>query len=175
MTLHVRAAVPDDAAALAALAALTFPLACPPGTDPGDIAEFVRGNLTAAHLAAHVADASCDVLLVADDARPGTPLAYALVVDEVPPSTAVVPAPSRMLSKLYAHPDAHGTPVAALLMAAVLDAGRARGVAAVWLGVNQRNERAQRFYAKHGFEVVGTKHMRVGDRVHDDFVLARVL
>ena len=45
----------------------------------------------------------------------------------------------------------------------------------MWLGVNQRNERAQRFYAKHGFEVVGTKHMRVGDRIHDDFVLARVL
>lgn len=175
MTLHVRAAAAADAVALAALAALTFPLACPPGTDPADITEFVRGNFTAAHLAAHVADASCDVLLVADDARPGTPLAYALVVDDVPPSTAVVPAPSRMVSKFYAHPDVHGTPVAALLMAAVLDAGRARGVAALWLGVNQRNERAQRFYAKHGFEVVGTKHMRVGDRVHDDFVLARVL
>ena len=64
MTLHVRAAAPDDAAALAALAALTFPLACPPGTDAADIREFVRGNLTAAHLAAHVADATCDVGLI---------------------------------------------------------------------------------------------------------------
>ncbi|QIK83406.1 N-acetyltransferase [Sanguibacter sp. HDW7] len=175
MTRHVRVAASDDADALAALAALTFPLACPPGTDPADVAAFVRGNLTAPHLAAHAVDPSCDLLLVADDAAPGAPLAYALVLDDAPPATAVVPAPSRMLSKLYAHPDMHGTPVASQLMAAVLDASRSRGAAAVWLGVNQLNERAQRFYAKHGFEVVGTKHMQVGDRTHDDYVLARAL
>lgn len=173
MTLRVRAAEPDDVDGLATLAALTFPLACPPGTDPADIADFVRTTLTAAHLAAHAADPSRDVLLVTDDARPGNPLAYALVLDGVPPVTATVPAPSRLLSKFYAHPDTHGTPVATVLMDAVLDASRARGATSVWLGVNQRNERARRFYVKHGFAVVGTTQMQVGDRVHDDFVLAR--
>ncbi|MGP7960822.1 GNAT family N-acetyltransferase [Sanguibacter sp. A247] len=173
MTLRVRAATPSDADELAALAALTFPLACPPGTDPADLAEFVRTHLTSAHLAAHASDPSHDVLLVTDDARPTTPVAYALVVDETPPSTASVLATSRMLSKFYGHPDAHGTPATALLMDAVLAACRARGAAGVWLGANQHNERARRFYAKHGFEVVGTRHMRVGGRVHDDVVLAR--
>ncbi|MEO6997186.1 MAG: GNAT family N-acetyltransferase, partial [Terracoccus sp.] len=45
----------------------------------------------------------------------------------------------------------------------------------VWLGVNQQNERAQRFYAKSGFTVVGTKRFLVGDRYEDDFVMERPL
>jgi len=175
VTLRARAATVEDAPALAALAALTFPLACPPGTDPADAAAFVRAHLTAARLAAHAADASCDLLLVEDPATPGTPLAYALVLDDAPPVGTDVAAPSRKVSKLYAHPDVHGTPVAPTLMAAVLAAARARGAAAAWLGVNARNTRAQRFYAKHGFEVVGTTTTRVGALTHDDLVLARHL
>jgi RimJ/RimL family protein N-acetyltransferase len=43
----------------------------------------------------------------------------------------------------------------------------------VWLGVNQLNERAQRFYAKSGFSKVGTKRFLVGDRYEDDYVFER--
>jgi len=45
----------------------------------------------------------------------------------------------------------------------------------MWLGVNQLNARAQRFYAKHGFERVGVKRFLVGDRFEDDFVYERAL
>ena len=41
--------------------------------------------------------------------------------------------------------------------------------------LNQQNERAQRFYAKNGFAVVGTKHMVVGTQTHDDFVMCRTV
>lgn len=173
MTLRVRAAAPEDAAALSALATATFPLACPPGVDPADVAAFCRENLAPSHLAAHVAHPARDVLLVEDDARPGVPVAYALVLDEDPPAGVDVPRASRMLSKLYAHPDVHGTGAASLLVEAVLDAVRARGAVAVWLGVNRLNVRAQRFYARQGFAVVGTRRMRVGADLHDDDVLAR--
>jgi len=56
-----------------------------------------------------------------------------------------------------------------------LDEGRARGAAGMWLGVNQLNERAQRFYLRHGFAVVGVKHFLVGARLEDDYVLERSL
>jgi ribosomal protein S18 acetylase RimI-like enzyme len=55
-------------------------------------------------------------------------------------------------------------------MAATMAAARSRGVASVWLGVNQQNVRANRFYEKSGFAQVGVKKFLVGDEVHDDFV-----
>jgi len=45
----------------------------------------------------------------------------------------------------------------------------------MWLGVNEENAKAQRFYAKHGFERVGSKHFLVGDRYEDDWVMERAL
>jgi tRNA (guanine37-N1)-methyltransferase len=56
-------------------------------------------------------------------------------------------------------------------MAASLDAARARGAAGVWLGVNGENLRAQAFYRRSGFEVVGDRTFRVGDQQHHDLVL----
>ncbi|MEP6478552.1 MAG: GNAT family N-acetyltransferase, partial [Rhodoglobus sp.] len=40
----------------------------------------------------------------------------------------------------------------------------------VWLGVNQFNARANRFYEKSGFAIVGTKKFLVGEKYEDDFV-----
>ena len=52
---------------------------------------------------------------------------------------------------------------------------RARGAAGVWLGVNEENARANRFYQKQGFALVGRKRFLVGDRWEDDFVREHVL
>ncbi len=65
--------------------------------------------------------------------------------------------------------------VAGPLMAATLDAASANGAATAWLGVNEENGRAIRFYEKHGFAKVGHKHFRLGDREEDDWVLERRL
>ena len=44
---------------------------------------------------------------------------------------------------------------------------------ALWLGVNQANHRAQKFYRKHGFEVTGTRMFRLGTGLENDFVMVR--
>jgi ribosomal protein S18 acetylase RimI-like enzyme len=49
------------------------------------------------------------------------------------------------------------------------------GAEGIWLGVNQENARAQRFYGKHGFDRVGAKRFLVGDRYEDDWVMERSL
>ena len=51
----------------------------------------------------------------------------------------------------------------------------ATGARSVWLGVNNENARANRFYEKHGFAIVGDKHFRLGDRMEDDYVRELVL
>ena len=45
----------------------------------------------------------------------------------------------------------------------------------MWLGVNQQNQRAQRFYTKHGFAINGTKTFRLGAGIENDYVMVRPL
>lgn len=173
----MRPATPDDLPALAALAALTFPLACPPHVTAEAKAAFIAANLTAKHFARYLDDTARDVLVGVDEA--GVLTGYALLVEGEPADADVAAAitlrPTVELSKCYVHPDHHGAGVAAALMAASLDAAAAREAAGVWLGVNQQNTRAQRFYGKSGFERVGVKRFLVGDRYEDDYVFERAI
>jgi len=175
MTVSVRPASAADSAALAVVAAATFPLACPPHTTDEAKAAFIAANLTRAHFDGYLADPERDLFLAEVD---GEPAGYTMLVAGEPydadVAAAITVLPTVELSKCYVMPGHHGAGVAAQLMAASLDAARARGAAAVWLGVNQENAKAQRFYAKSGFARVGTKRFLVGDRWEHDFVLERV-
>jgi diamine N-acetyltransferase len=177
MTTHVRTATPADVPALAALAARTFPLACPPGSTAADQSAFIDAHLSPDRFAGYVSDAG-RVVLVASDGRPEL-IGYTMLVAGEPADLEVQAAlrvrPTIELSKCYVDAGHHGAGVSHALMSASLDAARATGAAAVWLGVNQLNARAQAFYVRNGFERVGVKHFVVGTRVEDDFVYERAL
>lgn len=79
------------------------------------------------------------------------------------------------LSKLYLLPGYHGTGAAAALMHKVLATAADWGALRVWLGVNQKNQRAQRFYAKTGFKINGTRTFRLGAHHENDYVMVREL
>jgi len=72
-------------------------------------------------------------------------------------------------------PDAHGDGVSAALMIEALEHAQRMGAACIWLGVNQENQRAQRFYGKHGFTASGTKTFRLGAGLEHDYVMVRAL
>jgi diamine N-acetyltransferase len=176
-TLTTRPAAPTDAAALAGLAAETFPLACPPHTTAEAIAAFVAEHFTIARFEEYLADPSRS-LVVAEEPD-GRLVGYTMLIAGEPSdadaAAAVAARPAIELSKFYTRAAAHGTGVAAPLMAATLEAAAETGATAVWLGVNEENARAIRFYEKHGFVKAGRKHFVVGGRVEDDWVLARSL
>ncbi|MBX0300690.1 GNAT family N-acetyltransferase [Cryobacterium sp. 1639] len=175
--VHVRPARPDEAAALAEVAAATFALACPPHTSADAIAAFLRDVLAPANFEAFLADPD-RLLLVAEDAV-GALAGYTMLVFGEPHDADAAGAirirPTAELSKCYVRAEAHGSGTAAALMTATLDAARGRGAAGSWLGVNQENVRALRFYGKHGFMQVGIKRFLVGERYEDDYVLERAL
>lgn len=83
--------------------------------------------------------------------------------------------PQVELSKFYVLADRHGSGASAKLMQSVLDWASASGAHALVLGVNRRNERAQAFYRKHGFEITGTRTFDLGWSVENDFVMTRRL
>lgn len=172
----MRPATASDVDVLARVAAATFALACPPHMTIERIDAFIDGVLLRSRFEEYLDDGSRRVLLAE---RSGRPLGYAMLVDAEPSDPDVAAAirlrPTVELSKIYVLPEAHGSGSARLLMEAGLDWARTRHAIGVWLGVNQQNERAQRFYAKSGFTVGGTKRFLVGDRYEDDFVMERPL
>ncbi len=176
LTRAVHPATPEsvDPGELAAVAAQTFPLACPPSTPPGNVASFVDANLSAARFADYLADPDRAVLTARQDGRI---IGYAMLVrgvtDDPDVQQAVTVRPAAELSKMYVLPDHHGSGAAAALMGLALDTAEHWGARCVWLGVNQKNQRAQRFYSKTGFTVNGTRTFQVGPRREHDYVMMR--
>ena len=171
MGVAVRIAAATDGRTLHEVAAATFALACPPGTQQEQIDVFIAEHLSEERFHDYLADENRELFIVEND---GNAVGYTMLVYGEPADADVLASvttlPTVELSKLYLLASQHGTGAAAKLMAATIDAARQRDVASVWLGVNQLNERANRFYQKNGFSLVGTKRFRVGEELHDDFV-----
>jgi ribosomal protein S18 acetylase RimI-like enzyme len=181
LTLTVRIATRDSMDSvstdeLAAVAARTFPLACPPSTPPENIASFIDTNLSATRFAEYLADPRRAILTAQQDDRI---VGYAMLIrgvdDDTDVQRAVEVRPAAELSKLYLLPDHHGSGGATALLETTLATAAEWGARCVWLGVNQENQRAQRFYAKTGFKVNGTRMFQVGDRRENDYVMVREL
>ncbi|OUE23551.1 GNAT family N-acetyltransferase [Clavibacter michiganensis] len=179
----LRVAAPADTDDVAALAARTFALACPPTTTAEAIAEHIRTVLSPARFRAHLADPARRVVVAEVD---GQTVGYTMVVAAPPADPDVAGAlrlrPEIELSKVYVEAGSHGVGVARPLMAETLriarelagESGRDAG-AGIWLGVNEHNARAIRFYERSGFRIVGTRSFRLSDAVETDHVMERAL
>ena len=172
----MREAVQDDAALLHRIAAATFALACPPHTTLAAIEDFIATVLSEASFARYLADPQRALFIAEDE---GIAAGYTMLVFGEPADSdaaaAIAIRPTVELSKIYVLEGHHGQGIAPALMERSLDEARARGALGIWLGVNQENERANRFYEKSGFARVGTKRFLVGDRYEHDFVRERSL
>jgi len=183
-THRIEAALPTDARALHDVAAATFPLACPPSARIGDIRRFIAENLSVASFERYLADPARS-LLVAPATLEWAPrpperflMGYTMLIHGSPsdPDVAAVVGTEAdgvritELSKCYVRAEAHGGGTAAHLMRESIAVAAARGATRLWLGVNEENARAHRFYEKSGFTRVGTKRFQVGERLEHDYV-----
>jgi diamine N-acetyltransferase len=89
---------------------------------------------------------------------------------------APAPQPGAMeLQQIYVLKPWHGRGVAEQLMTWALDEARRQRAPEIYLTVFEHNERAKRFYARHGFAEVGHCTFTLGDRVDDDRVWRKAL
>jgi ribosomal protein S18 acetylase RimI-like enzyme len=174
MPVTVELASDADIPEIADVAAKTFPLACPPALAAENISAFIESNLSPQRFEEYLAAADRKVFVARDKVRI---LGYAIVIDGIggdeDVSRAVTLRPAIELSKLYVLPDQRGQGVAGFLMAEAISIATDAEAQCLWLGVNQLNQRAQRFYAKHGFAIAGTKTFKVGSKMESDFVMMR--
>ncbi|AEF40238.1 GNAT family N-acetyltransferase [Hoyosella subflava] len=170
--LEIERAAPSDAGELAYVAAVTFPLACPPHTTRADIATFITRNLSPARFSEYLHDVAVAVFVARER---GEAIGYGLLREGLPPGESTYSLPEGRtieLSKLYVLPHHHGNGAATLLMRSAIEYARQTSAATLWLGVNQLNVRAQRFYQKSGFAKAGTKTFTVGGETEHDFIFA---
>ena len=167
--LIIRRAAAADAAALSAFGRRVFTATFAAENTPSDLAAYLDGAYTVAHQQADIADPSIDTLLLEID---GALAAFAQLRASTVPACVGAPA-ALELARFYVDQGWHGRGVAARLMIAVETAAVARGADALWLGVWERNLRAQAFYAKHGFTVVGSHTFLLGSDPQNDLIMEK--
>jgi ribosomal protein S18 acetylase RimI-like enzyme len=79
------------------------------------------------------------------------------------------------LHRLYLAAVAKGKGVADRLMEWTIAEARTLGADDLYLGVWSANERAQRFYRRHGFEIVGEYLFPVGEQMDEEYIMRRAV
>jgi diamine N-acetyltransferase len=171
--LTIRQATPADAKVLTDLAYTTFwdAFAHHPKNAPDDLNHYMRQAFNVEQIAAELEDEK-NIFLIAElgDEAAG----YSkIIIDNIEPGiTAERPIE---LSRLYSHQKHLGQGIGQSLMDACFERGRAEGRDVMWLGVWEYNPRAQRFYEKNGFRVVGSHVFHLGKDPQTDLLMQREL
>jgi diamine N-acetyltransferase len=170
-SIIIREAVPEDAKLLTDLAYTTFwdAFAHHPKNAPDDLNHYMRQAFNQEQITAELADEK-NIFLIAEIDRDAAGYSK-IIVDNIEPGiTAERPVE---LSRLYAHQKHLGQGVGQMLMDACFDRARAEGRDVMWLGVWEYNPRAQRFYEKNGFRVVGSHVFLLGKDEQTDLLMQK--
>jgi ribosomal protein S18 acetylase RimI-like enzyme len=166
---RIREATAADAADLAALAAGTFRDTFAADNDPGDLAAYLAQAYGPEIQARELADPAIGTLVIVHERRL---VAFAQLRQGSTPEAITGSRPIE-LWRFYVDRTHHGRGMAQALMQAVLARATAAGAGTIWLGVWERNLRAQAFYRKAGFADVGTHVFVLGRDVQTDRLMAR--
>lgn len=171
VTAQIRRATAADAEALAEFGARTFFETFAVDNTPEDMRLHLESAWRPELQRGEILDGSMDTLL----ACAGEDLAgFAQLRAGNAPACIATRQPVELL-RFYVDKPWQGRGLAAALMQAVEKQARARGARELWLGVFERNERAQAFYRKCGFRKVGTQIFVVGTDPQTDHVMLRDL
>jgi GNAT superfamily N-acetyltransferase len=173
MTTVIRRAVAADAGILSALANQTFietfieDLAIP--YPKADLDWFLDYANSPAAMAARLADPNTAVWLAE---REGEAVGY-MIAGPADLARDDLEASDGMLHRLYVVRPAQGHGLAARMMDEALAWLSSTYSARPWLVVFSENLRAQRFYARYGFEICGEYDYPVGSWLDREFVMRR--
>jgi diamine N-acetyltransferase len=170
-SIHIRRGMLEDAPALAELAARTFTEAFAADNRPEDLQAHLESSYGVAQQSQELSDPNEITLLVF---TAETLIAFAQVRRKIPPECVTQPQAIEV-HRFYVDRIAHGKGVAQALMAAVKSAAKEFEAKHLWLSAWERNPRAVAFYAKMGFEIVGSADFMVGSDVQTDHIMVASL
>ncbi|MBW4661965.1 MAG: GNAT family N-acetyltransferase [Drouetiella hepatica Uher 2000/2452] len=169
--LTIRRANPEDAGLLSELGAHTFSETFAADNSPEDMSAYLAASFNLAQQKVELNDPA-SIFFIAEVG--GLAAGYAqLHVGES--AEGVEDSKSVELVRLYVLREWLGRSVGAALMRACVDGARRAGHETIWLGVWERNGRAQAFYRKWNFRAVGDHVFHLGSDPQRDILMERVL
>ena len=167
----IRQATATDAALLAEFGARTFYDTFAADNNPEDISAYLAAAFSPEKQAAELADPQASFFVAEMDGRTA---GYAqLRAGDVP--ACVVGARPIELVRMYVAHEWFGCGVGEALMRACVTEALRAGYQTMWLGVWEHNGRAQAFYRKWNFRVVGEHIFQVGSDPQTDLLMERAL
>ena len=167
--IFISRATIDDAETLTELARVTFWDAFHehPKNAPEDMAAYMAEAFSEETVAAELADPK-NIFLLAE--IEGEAAGYAKLTIGAIEEGITAERPIE-LNRLYSHQRFLGKGVGQALMDECFAAARELGCDVMWLGVWEYNSRAQRFYEKNGFRVVGSHVFQLGSDPQTDLLM----
>lgn len=169
--LTIRRGTIADAGLLSELGARTFSETFAVDNTPEDLAAYIATSFNVAQQTAELEDPGSILLIAEVDAQAA---GYAKLHDGEP-EKGVEGAKPIELVRLYVSRDWLGRGIGEQLMRACMDEARQAGHETIWLGVWERNARAQAFYRKWNFREVGEHMFRLGSDMQRDLLMERPL
>jgi len=167
--ISIRVAGPVDAELLVELGRAAFYEAFSELTDPLDMDEHLQKAFEVDEIRQQLNNDHTLFLIVEVDCLAA---GYAYLNHDTPPDCVRDPNPIQLV-RFYLRREYYGRNVGHTLMKACLEMARSKGFQSVWLSTWELNHRANAFYKKWEFEVVGRAKFTVGSEVQNDFIFAK--
>jgi ribosomal protein S18 acetylase RimI-like enzyme len=169
--LTIRRGTPADANLLSEVGARTFSDTFAADNTPEDLAAYLATSFNVAQQMAELEDPASTFLIAEVDR---SAVGYAMLhVGE--PEQGVEGANPIELVRLYVLREWLGRGIGEQLMRACIDEAQQTGHETLWLGVWERNARAQAFYRKWNFRAVGEHVFQLGADRQRDILMERSL
>lgn len=167
----IRRANTDDAGLLAELGARTFYETFAADNSPEDMAAYLASSFNLARQTTELTD-TASTFFIAEVG--GVAAGYAMLhagesVEGIEGAKPVE------LVRLYVSREWHGLGVGEALMRACVGEAEQAGHETIWLGVWERNGRAQAFYRKWNFRAVGENVFQLGADAQTDILMERAV
>jgi GNAT superfamily N-acetyltransferase len=161
----------DDAEPLMELAKRTYYDTFAALNTPENMQAYLESAFNLRQIQSELSDTSAVFLLAENDGRL---CAYAKLFAGQTPECIKGEAPIELV-RFYLDQSWHGSGLASTLMEACLEEAKRRGFRTMYLGVWERNFRAQAFYRKWNFEHVGEHIFQMGDDPQTDWWMVRTI
>jgi GNAT superfamily N-acetyltransferase len=169
--ISIQVASEFDAAKLAILAENAFRSAFAHLNERDNIEKYIQQSFTEAQIKFEIRD-SASIFFIA---RIGDIWAgYAKLHQGAPPE-CVTQLPAIELARLYAQQAYVGCGIGSELIKTCVNHAKKEGFSSIWLGSWKENSRANAFYSKMQFDIVGTTSFVLGSEIQEDFVFKRSL
>ena len=165
----IQLAEPSNAFSLAKLAEKTFRDAFAQLNKKEDFERYVAQSFTENQIRSELLDSAATFFIARlKDKWVGYAKLY-----QSPPPDCIKQLPAIELGRLYSMQQYLGCGIGPALVEACIKYAHSKAFKSIWLGSWKENDRANAFYSKMQFEILGNKTFALGSAIQQDYIFAR--